>query len=154
MSRSELIIGFYSSLLGLLVGLAVGVPVGKARAERLFSQRSEAVAQELAAFTATQFRHADAAHARAAVELEIQTLSQIDRLPAKYQPAPPQSALAAAYARLGMIEESAGNAPAAETAFQRARSLQGQVDHGSPPTDEQLRGLVRHQDEMLVKVGE
>jgi len=154
MSRSELIIGFFSSLLGLLVGLAVGVPVGNARAERLFSQRSGAVAQELAAFAATQFRYADAAHARAAVRLEIQTLSQIARLPGKYQPAPPQPALAAAYARLGMIEESAGNAPGAQAAFQRARALQGQVNRGSAPTDEQLRGLVRRQDETLAKVGE
>jgi hypothetical protein len=136
------------------VGLAVGVPVGKARAARLFSQRSGAVAHELAAFSATQFRHADAAHARAAVQLEIQNLSQIARLPGRYQLVPPQPELMVAYVRLGMIEESAGHSSAAREAFQQARALQSEINQRSAPTDEQLRGLVRRQDEMLMKVGE
>jgi hypothetical protein len=153
MSRATKVALFVSSLLGLLTGIATGVPEGKALAARLFSLRTAAVAQELSAFSATQFQHADEAHARAAVLLEIQALDQIRHLPRQYQLVTPQGELRIAYARLAMVEETSGNSAAAKAAFQQARAWQNSLHPGHEVTDEQFRKFVRQRDEAIAKMG-
>ena len=153
MSRATKIALFASSVLGLLVGLGTGVPEGKALAARLFSIRTAAVAQELSAYSAAQFQHADEAHARNAVLLEIQALEQIRHLPRQYQLVPPEGELLIACARLSMLEEASGNSAAAQAALQQARAWQNRLHPGHAVTDEQFRKLVRQRDEAMYGPG-
>ena len=155
MSRATKLALFASSVLGLLTGIGTGVPEGKALAARLFSARIAAVDQELDAFSATQFQHADQAHARAAVLLQIQALEQIRRLPRPYPLVPPgEGELIVAYARLAMIEESSGNSAAAQAAFRQAQTWQSRLHPGYELTDEQLRQVVRQRDGAFAKSGQ
>ena len=154
MSRTAKIVLFASSVLGLLVGLATGVPAGKHRAARLFSLRTAAVEQELSSFSAMQFQHADGLHARAAVLLEIEALEQIRQLPPQYQLVPPEGELLVAYARLAMIEESSGNSAAAQSAWQQAQTCESRLHPGQEATKEQFRQFVRQRDEALAGIGD
>src|ERR1700687_2847103 len=98
MSRAGMIVGFVSSLLGLIVGFATGVPEGKALAARLFTLRSAAIQHEVAAFSAVQFQHADPDHARRAVLSEIRTLDSLEHLgPQNFAQSPHSPGSAALY---------------------------------------------------------
>ena len=154
MGRATKLVLFASSVLGLIAGIGTGVPEGKALAARLFSLRTAAVDQELSTFSATQFQHADEAHARSAVLLQIQALEQIRQMPRQYQPVPPDGELLVAYSRLAMIEESCGNSAAAQAAFQQARTWQSRLHPGHEVTDEQMRQFVRQRDKAFAKTGE
>jgi hypothetical protein len=134
---------FATALLGLLSGLATGVPEGKALAVRLFSRRTVAVERELAAFSAAQFEHADAAHARQAVLAEIGTLELLDHLSL---PPPRNAALYLAHARLAVIEEAAGDASAAQADFAKAARQWEALHPGSEVTAEQMKQAVRDFD--------
>ncbi len=154
MGRTTKIVLFASSVLGLLVGLATGVPAGKDLAARLFSLRTAAVEQELSAFSAMQFQHADGMHVRAAVLSEIQALEQIRQLPRQYQVVPPEGELLVAYARLAIIEESCGNSAAAQSAWQQARRWQSTLHPGHEATEEEWRQFVRGHDEAFAAIGD
>ncbi len=147
-NRAIKIAFFVSSLLGLLVGLATGVPEGKALAVRLFSLRVSAIEREFSAFSGAQFQHADAEHARQAVLSEIRTLEALQHL-ALYSP-PTNSrqrlALYIAHARLAMIEEAAGNAPAAGAARAKAAEQWRTLHPGTEATPEQMKQAVRDFD--------
>jgi hypothetical protein len=143
MSRGMKAAFFVTALLGLLSGLAAGVPAGKALAVRLFSRRTVAVERDLAAFSAAQFEHADAAHARQAVLTEIYTLDLLDHLAL---PPPRNTALYVAYARQAMIEESAGDAAAAQADFAKAAQQWKALHPGSEVTAEQMKQAVRDFD--------
>jgi hypothetical protein len=154
MSRATKVVLFVSSLLGLFSGMVTGVPEGKALAARMFSLRTAAVDQELSRFSATEFQHADEAHARAAALLQIRALEQIRHLPRQYQLVPPEGELLVAYARLAMIEEAAGNSAGAQAAFQQARAWQNSLHPGHDVTDEQFRKFVRQRDAAIAELGE
>ena len=144
---------FASSVLGLIVGLATGVPEGKTLAVRLFALRTTAIERELAAFSAAQFQHADAEHARQAVLQEIRALEALRhrelRLSQKQRSREDFSqdhALYIAYARLAIIEEAAGAASAANAALAKAAEQRRALDPASDITPEQVKQAVRDFD--------
>lgn len=134
MTRAGMIVGFVSSLLGLIVGVATGVPEGKALAARLFALRTVAIQTELASFSATQFQHADPEHARQAVLSELRTLDSLEHLGPQAPRSPNNAALYIAYARLAMIEQDAGNAAAMQAAVAKAAE-QWRILHPGEPLD-------------------
>lgn len=152
-SRATKIGLFASSVLGLLVGLATGVPEGKALAVRLFALRTTAIERDLSAFSAAQFQHADAEHARQAVLQEIRALEALRhrelRLSGK-QLSPKDfsqdHALYIAYARLAIIEEAGGDASAAKAALTKVAEQRRALDPGSDTTPEQMKQAVRDFD--------
>ena len=143
MTRGMSAVAFATAVLGLVAGLVSGVPAGKALAVRLFSRRTLAVERELAAFSAAQFEHADAAHARPAVLDEIRTLQLLDRLSVR---PPRNAALCLAYARLAMIEEGSGDAAASQADFAKAAEQWSRLHPGKEISAEQMRQAVRDFD--------
>jgi hypothetical protein len=150
-SRRRMVAGFLASVLGLVLGVGTGVPEGKALARRLFTLRATAIKSELSAFSATQFRHADSEHARKAVLAEIamlQTLARVAPQLSGPQAATP-STLYLAYARLALVQQSAGDAAAAQRAQQEAQRYWGQLHPGSELSAEQMRQSVSEFDERI-----
>lgn len=94
-------------------------------------------------FSALQFQYADADHAREAVLFEIRTLEQLQRLA---QNSTVNGELAYAYTRLGMVDESDGQATAAAAAFDEARAWMMKFHPGQAMTDEQLKDVIRRLD--------
>jgi hypothetical protein len=157
-SRAMKIAFFCSSLLGLIVGLATGVPEGKALAVRLFALRTGAIERELAEFSAMQFKHADAEHAREAVLSEIRTLEGLQHLALQAAPIQtpqknPSQWLYIAYARLAMIEEAAGHAAEAKAALAKAVEQWRVLHPGTDATFEQLKHAVRDFDSQTAGAG-
>ena len=143
MSRAMKVVLFASSVLGLLAGIAAGVPAGKALAVRLFSRRTLAVVRDLSAFSAAQFEHSDSEHARQAVLSEIGTLELLEH--PSLRP-PRNAALYLAYARLAMIEQSAGHASAAQSAFAQAAEQWRLLHPSAEVTAGQMQQAVRDFD--------
>jgi hypothetical protein len=143
MTRGMSAVAFATAILGLVAGLASGVPAGKALAVRLFSRRTLAMERDLAAFSAAQFEHADSGHARQAVLDEIRTLELLDRLSVR---PPRNAALYLAYARLAMIEEAAGDPAAAQADFAKAAGQWSRLHPGEEISAEQMRQAVRDFD--------
>ena len=144
--RALKIVLFVSSVLGLAAGLATGVPEGRALAVRLFSLRTLAVERELSAFSAVQFQHADAEHARQAVLSEIRALDSLQHLALR---PPPNQALYIAYARLAIIEEAAGRASAAQSVQSKAAEQWRSLHPGGEITPEQMKQAVRDFDNSI-----
>ena len=160
-SRAMKIAFFCSSLLGLLVGLATGVPEGKALAVRLFALRTGAIEHELAEFSAIQFQHADAEHAREAVLSEIRTREglqhlalQVPRSQSSQKHLSQSQGLYLAYARLAMIEEAAGNASKAHAALDKAAGQWRAMHPGTETSTEQMRQAVREFDSQTAGAGQ
>ncbi len=100
-------------------------------------------------FSARQFDYADADHARDAVLFEIHTLEQLHH-------AAPDSMqggrLAVAFTRLGMIEESVGQADAAHASFDKARTWVKRSQPGADMNDAKLKDAVRRMDQVMDKL--
>lgn len=101
-------------------------------------------------FAARQFKYADTTHARQAVLLELGILQQLDRVAHDTVQA---GKLAMAYARLAMIEETAGNQDAERAALVQAKVWNNKRTRGHAEiTDEQLKNAVRTMDRVMDRV--
>ena len=98
-------------------------------------------------FASQQFQHADSAHARQAVLLEIKLLDQLQRA-ARDSSSESQLELAytSAYTRLAMIEESAGQTEAERRAMDEAKVQFNRNRPNREVTDEQMKNALKEWD--------
>jgi hypothetical protein len=108
-----------SAILGLVVGGVLGAHEGADHAKDMESVMVMITEDIPSKFAATQFRHADADHARSALVFAIRNLEDVQRL----NPSPAAGArFMFSYTRLGIVEEAAGHPAAAHAAFDQART--------------------------------
>jgi hypothetical protein len=148
MTRTTKIVMIVSAILGFSAGITGGVTTALKMTDTMQSLYVTVLPGSLFEFSSIQFHRADAAHARDAVSFEIYTLGQLQSVLPQYAS---QGALAFAFARLAIIEETAGNALAAQAAFEQARAYEKKLHPDKDITDEQLRHAVRLRDEGLEK---
>jgi len=94
-------------------------------------------------FALQQFEHADTAHARQAVLLQIRTIEQLEQV--ARDPGSDRQ-LGFAYIRLAMIEEASGQTEAERSALDQARRWFKGVHPRDELTDEQLKDALKRWD--------
>lgn len=104
MTRAARITFVVAGLAGLSLGIAAGCQHAKLASGAMQSFATIAASSVTSDFALQQFEHADNAHARQAVTLQINTLEQVERVTGE---SISKSELGYAYTRLAMIEESA-----------------------------------------------
>jgi hypothetical protein len=131
-----------------IIGFVLGGVCGSCRAKETSSLMQSAevisISSIPSSFALQQFEHADTAHARQAVLLEIKILEQLQRA------APDPSAegqFGLAYTRLAMIEQAAGQAGAERRALDQARQWFERSHPREVPTDEQMKSRLKLMDE-------
>jgi hypothetical protein len=140
-----------------IVGLAVGIVWGcyKGKEASLFMRSAEvmSIPSITSDFAREQFEHADQAHARQAVLLEIKLLEQVERV--VHEPGASDGAFASegsgfqlvlAYTRLALIEETAGQTEAVRRDLDQAKVWFNRNRPDKEVTDEQLKNTLKRFD--------
>jgi hypothetical protein len=140
----KLVVSF--ALLGIIIGLAVGLAVARLKADDTNFLRVASVGMTPSDFSSLQFEHADGIHARQAVILEINLLSDLNRLQPDRRDA---WGIWLTYARLGLVEKSLGNITASREAFDQAEVWYGRRHPGHKFTDDELKQSVKNLDQQL-----
>jgi len=150
MTRAMVLCIMASALIGLGVGAVSGRNDG-ILFSRSFDDLSTLFLSDITEnFAVRQSRHADSAHAREAVLLQIKVLQLLER---SHQELANEERLGAAYVRLSMIEGSAGNEVAGRAALQQARSYFKRLHPNREETDDQLKDDVRRMDDFRDRSG-
>ena len=127
-----------------IIGFVLGAVLGCYRASEAsgFMQSAEVISIPSVAsdFALQQFEHADSAHARQAVLLEIKILKQLER--AAYDRSS-GGRLGFEYTRLAMIEEAAGQKEAGRRALDEARGRLTLVYPREELTDERMKNMLK-----------
>lgn len=138
-----------------IIGFAVGVVCGcyKGRDASLSMQSAEAMSipSITSDFALEQFEHADHAHARQAVLLEIKLLEQLERVVHETGASGGLFAseglqLALAYTRLALIEETVGQTEAARRDLDQAKAWFNRNHPDKDVSDEQLKDTLKRSD--------
>lgn len=114
MSRLTKIVAIVSCAVGLMAGVVSGVPRGREGAAAMIDAGCLSVQNELSVVSAVQFHYADSDHARQAVLSEMRIDGILKRLSPQMLGG---QSLYIPYARLALIEDAAGNAPASQAAL-------------------------------------
>lgn len=139
MTRAVKITFAAAAILGLGIGIRWGYATGGDISQLYADSLTETAPWILGNFAVQQVKSADTGHARQAVQLEISILERIELLIDNKCCRGP---LALAYARLGTVEEAAGQAHAKEAAFNKARRLFGR----DALTDDEMKSIVKKID--------
>jgi hypothetical protein len=137
--------------LAAVIGFGVGAVFGCYRAAEssgyMQSEEVMSIPSVASNFASQQFQHADSAHARQAVLLEIKLLDQLQRA-ARDSSSESQLELAytSAYTRLAMIEESAGQTEAERRAMDEAKVQFNRNRPNREVTDEQMKNALKEWD--------
>jgi hypothetical protein len=129
---------------GLFLGIVAGWHNAELASEAMQSADILSASSVTSNFALQQFEHADTAHARQAVTLQIKTLEQLERVPGDWVS---KSELGYAYTRLAMIEEAAGAPEAEYRAMVQAKEYFNRAYSGHEPTDEQLKNSLKRFDQ-------
>jgi hypothetical protein len=138
-------------IVAAVIGFGGGIVCGCYRAAEASSymQSAEVVSIPSVAsdFASQQFQHADSAHARQAVLLELKLLDQLHRA-AHDSSSESQLGLAYtfAYIRLAMIEEAAGQTEAERRAMDEAKVRFNRKRPNEEVTDEQMKNALKRFD--------
>ena len=150
MSRPVKLLIPICAIAGLLVGSVIGIRTGKSLSNMIDQTNVVSCDAAPSDFSARQLKYADNEHARTAVLFEIRTLEQRQQL---QQSSVTSGELGIAYARLGIVEEAAGNANEAHAAFDKARTFLPRTHPGQIATDVQIKKTVQRIDDALNNVG-
>ena len=146
MNRVMKVVVIASAILGLGIGGVLGAHSGATREQMTEEIQILEAEQSPSEFAAIQCQHADASHARSAVLFEIRSLESLQRL----KPTESGGGLWIAYTRLGMIEESAGQAAATHSAFDQARAWAKRPHPAAPDmSDQQLKDALLLYDQRM-----
>jgi hypothetical protein len=133
-----------AAIIGFVLGAVYGCYTAKEASDLMQSAEIISISSVPSYFALQQFEHADSAHARQAVLLEIKILGQLERA------APDPSSegkFGLAYTRLAMIEEAAGQAEAERRALDQARERFERAYPRKGLTDEQMKSTLKLLDE-------
>ena len=130
-----------------VIGFVSGNAYGWYNAEQAsgFMQSAEVLSASsvTSEFALQQFEHADTAHARQAVLLQIRTVEQLEQVA---RDPGSDGQLGLAYIRLAMIEEASGQTEAERSALDQARRWFKGVHPRDELTDEQLKNALKQWD--------
>jgi hypothetical protein len=138
-----------------IIGFAVGAVYGCYKAEDASRSMQSAEAMSIPTITSSfareQFEHADPAHARQAVRMEIKLLEQLERVAHQTRVSDAVSAsesiqLALAYTRLALTEEADGQSEAARRDLGQAKARLNRNRPDKGMTDEQLKDTLKRFD--------
>jgi len=144
MTRATKIIFIMASVIGLALGIVCGCYEGDKLSEAMQSAAVISIPSVISDFALQQFEHADSAHARQAVLLEIKILEQLERVAAPDSSS--EGLLGFAYTRLAMIEETAGQTEAERRALDEAKVRFNRNRPQEKLTDEQMKSALKRWD--------
>jgi len=143
MTRAMIVTFVMAAVLGLGVGGYLGYSGANEASNSSESFQYFLPTSVVSDFARVQFEHADTDHARQAVMLQIGLLEQLEQADKSFH----AKELAFAYARLGMIEEVAGQTEAERRALAQARARDKRDRFRSEElTDDELRNVVKRMD--------
>ena len=143
MTRAMKITFTVAAIVGFVLGTVCGCYKGAEASGFMQSAAVISIPSVFSDFALQQFEHADSAHARQAVLLEIKILEQLERA------APDSSSeglLGFAYTRLAMIEETAGQKEAERRALDEAKVRFNRNRPQEKLTDEQMKSALKRWD--------
>ena len=150
MTRAMVLCILASALIGVSVGAVSGRNEGVLLSHSFDDLSTTFLSETTNHFAVRQSRHADSAHAREAVLLQIKVLQLLER---SHKGAANELQLGSAYVRLSMIEEAAGDNAAEQAALQQARSYFKRLHPEREQTDDRLKGDLRKMDDFLDNLG-
>jgi hypothetical protein len=144
-------ITFAVSSIGFAVGVVYGCYKGKDASLSMQLAEFMSIPSITSNFAREQFEHADSAHARQAVLLEIKLLEQLERVARQTGGSGVVSAsediqLALAYTRQALIEEADGQSEAARRDLDQAKSRLNRHRTEKVVTDEQMKDTLKRFD--------